>query len=157
TPMPPIQQQQTSRGGLITSLVIAIIMAVGFLVWGIMTNADLTKAQAAEKRITKQYEPFVSADKLGNVEALKAEFSPSPTALRPTSMLILDMASEQRKALIKAITGAPDGTEDSALKAVADVYARVKANADLGGAAIPETSLVAALDAINTQITAKEQ
>src|SRR2546421_378820 len=42
--MPPIQQQQTSRGGLIAALVVTIVFAVGILVFAIMANADLKAA-----------------------------------------------------------------------------------------------------------------
>ena len=70
--MPPIQQQQTSRGGLITALVITIVLLVGCLVWGVMTNADLTKAQNDLKVQQARYDkviPSASLQELKNDRA----------------------------------------------------------------------------------------
>jgi hypothetical protein len=151
--MPPIPQQQTSRAGLITSLVVAILFAVGFLVGWVMTNADLQKKDIEVKAQLAKYKEVIDAGVLSNVATYKGEFSPDPSQTRGGTLV--DMAAEQRKALIKLITGAPEGTEKATAEAVAAAYDKVKKNPDLAGANVPDTSLIAALDAISSQVSAR--
>jgi hypothetical protein len=151
--MPPIPQQQTSRAGLITSLVVAILFAVGFLVGWVMTNADLQKREIADKALQAKYRDVIDQGVLSNVATYKGEFSPDPAQQRGGTLV--DMAAEQRKALTKLITGTPDGTEKATSEAVAAAIAKVKANPDLAGATIPDTSLIAALEAISSTVSAK--
>ena len=76
--MPPIQQQQTSRTGLITALVISIVFALGFLIWAFMSNADLNKAQQAFESQKAKYDKVIGAGSLGDLSNHQAQFSPDP-------------------------------------------------------------------------------
>jgi hypothetical protein len=151
--MPPIQQQQTSRGGLITALVITIILLVGCLVWGVMTNADLTKAQKDLTLQQAKYDKVITSSSLTDLDTLRAGMSPDAAQLRTGSLI--EAANDQRKTLVKFITGKPDGTEKDAADDTAAVLKEVKANAALSGIAIPDgAGLTAVIRTLSAQASA---
>jgi hypothetical protein len=150
--MPPIQQQQSSRGGLIASLVVSIVLAITFLVMLIMSNAELTKSTQSLETQKKKYEQVIPEASLGTIGQLKGEFNPDAEKPTRTGNLI-DMAAEQRKALVKLINGVQDGTEKQAVDAVAAAFAAIKANPALKGAAIPTDSLTGAINALTARAT----
>ena len=112
--MPPIQQQ-TSRGGLITALVISIIAAMAILVWAFMENNNKTKSQQALDALKQRYSQVI-AESLANADSigtLRREFSADAEKTRGGSLI--DAATSQRKALVRMITGLPEGSEKDAL------------------------------------------
>src|SRR3954462_14299536 len=76
--MPPIQQQQTSRGGLIAALVVSIVFAVGFLIWAFMSNAELNKAQTQLASQQQKYGKIIADSAVGDYQALQGQFSADP-------------------------------------------------------------------------------
>ena len=145
--MPPIQQQQTSRGGLITSLVISIVFLVGCLVWAVMTNADLNKAQNDLKVLSGKYSKVIDDSALGDIDTLRGQFSPE--ADRPRTAKLIDAAADQRKSLVRLITGETDGTEKKANEDVAATIKEIKATPALADVKLPDgaglTSIIKAL------------
>jgi len=123
--MPPIQQQQTSRGGLITALVITIVLLVGCLVWGVMTNADLTRAQNDLKKQAADYKLVIPPGSVSDIDNLKVGFSGEADKLRAGTLI--EAANEQRGILTKMITG-KSGTEKeaAAMLAKGDLKFRLK-------------------------------
>ena len=71
--MPPIQQQQTSRGGLIAALVVSIVFAIGFLIWAIMANADRSKAEQQLETQHAKYAKVISEGSLGTVGEIRRD------------------------------------------------------------------------------------
>ena len=136
--MPPIQQQQTSRTGLITALVISIVFALGFLIWAFMSNADLNKAQQALESQKAKYDKVIGAGSLGDLTNLQSQFSPDPE--KPRSGTLVDVAAEQHAALVKLITGDASGSEKKAVDDVNAAVASIKANPALKDATIPQNA-----------------
>ena len=145
--MPPIQQQQTSRGGLITALVITIVFAVGFLVWAFMSNADANKLQAALETQKNKYDNVIGAGSLGNLGELQAAANLDPD--KPRAKVLMDAVADQRRSLVKTISGDPEATERKAMDEVNAALASIKASPALKDAAVPEgaglTKVIAAL------------
>jgi hypothetical protein len=133
--MPPIQQQQTSRTGLITALVISIVFALGFLIWAFMSNADLNKAQAQLDSQKAKYDKVIGAGVLGDVSNLQAQFSPDPD--KPRSGTLVEIAAEQRGALVKLINGDASGSEKKAVDDVNAAMALIKSTPALKGTTVP--------------------
>lgn len=148
--MPPIQQQQTSRGGLITALVVSIVFAVGFLIWAFMSSADLTKAQQALDAQKSKYDKVIGAGALGDVPTLTEQFSADPA--KPRSGNLIDAATDQRKELVKAISGDTEGSQKKAMDDMTATIAAIKAAPQLKDVAIPEG---AGLTAVIKAMTAK--
>jgi len=149
--MPPIQQQQTSRGGLITALVITIVLLVGCLVWGVMTNADLTKAQNDLKKQAADYNKIIPAGSLSDTENQRANFSSEADKPRPGTLI--EAANEQRGVLTKMITG-KSGTEKEAADDMAAVLKEIKGNTALAGVNIPDgAGLTAVIRALALRAT----
>lgn len=136
--MPPIQQQQTSRGGLITALVITIVLFVSALVLWVMTNADLTKAQLALTAQQAKYDKVIPSSSLQDIDNIRNQLSSDPTQARAGSLI--DAATDQRHSLLKLIYGKPEGTEKDAAEDAAAAIKEIKGNAALAGVAIPEGS-----------------
>ena len=136
--MPPIQQQQTSRTGLITALVISIVFALGFLIWAFMSNADLNKAQQAFESQKAKYDKVIGAGSLGDLSGLQAQFSPDPD--KPRSGTLVDVAAEQRGALVKLINGDASGSEKKAVDDVTAAMALIKSTPALKDAVIPQNA-----------------
>src|SRR5258706_4517514 len=134
--MPPIQQQETSGGGLITAMVVSIVFAVGFLIWAFMSSADLTKAQQALDTQKSKYDKVIGAGALGDVPTLTEQFSADPA--KPRSGNLIDAATEQRKELVKTISGVTEGSEKKAMDDVTATIAAIKAAPQLKDVAIPE-------------------
>jgi hypothetical protein len=134
--MPPIQQQQTSRTGLITGLVIAIVFALGFLIWAFMSNAELNKAQAKLESDKAKYDKVIGSGALGDVSNLQAQFSPD--ADKPRSGTLIDIAGEQRGALVRLINGDASGSEKKAVDDVNAAMALIKSTPALKGTVIPQ-------------------
>src|SRR4051812_15897141 len=98
--MPPIQQQQTSRAGLITSLVITIMIALGLLIWGIMTNSEKLKAnQRVEEMRRASQQVYAEGEGLERLRQLKndAAYASAPT--------VLDVALRETQDVVKYIAG----------------------------------------------------
>jgi hypothetical protein len=148
--MPPIQQQQTSRGGLITALVVSIVFAVGFLIWAFMSSAELTKTQQQLLDRQTKYDKVIGAGSLGDIPTLTEQFSADPT--KPRSGNLIDVATEQRKGLVKTISGDTEGSEKKAMDDVTATIAAIKAAPQLKDVAIPEG---AGLTAVVKAMTAK--
>jgi hypothetical protein len=136
--MPPIQQQQTSRAGLITGLVVSIVFALAFLIWAFMSNAELNKAQQALDSQKTKYDKVIGPGALGDVATLQAQFSGDPD--KPRTGTLMDAAAEQRSTLIKMIDGDAGGSEKKAADDVAATIAAIKANPALKDAVIPENA-----------------
>jgi hypothetical protein len=144
--MPPIQQQQTSRGGLISALVVAIVFAVAFLIWAFMSNADLTKAQNENLALKTKYGKVIGEGSLANIGDLQAQMSGDPE--KPRTGTLVDAATEQRNALVKLISGT-EGTEKKAADDVNATVAALKANPALKDAALPaDAGLTAVIKAL---------
>lgn len=151
--MPPIQQQQTSRGGLITALVITIVLLVGCLVWGVMTNADLTKKENELKVQQARYDKVIPSGSLQELDNIRTGMSPDSSQLRAGSLI--DASVDQRKALVKMITGKPEVTEKEAAEETAAAIKEVKANPAFAGAAIPDgAGLTAVVKALSLRASA---
>src|SRR3954467_11723081 len=133
--MPPIPQQQTSRGGLITALVISILFAVGFLIWAIMNNAENTKLTQTVESQKATINKVIGAGSVGNIQDLQAQFSGDTTR---TGTLV-DAAVEQRKAMGQMINGDPEGNEKNVRATVKATMDAIAANAALKGTSIPPT------------------
>jgi tetratricopeptide (TPR) repeat protein len=123
--MPPITQQQTSRGGLITALVVSIVFALGFLIWAFMNNAELTKLQQQVDTNKSKYGKVISDSNLSAMSELQAAFSADPE--KPRTGTLVDSATAQRNSLVRMIRGS-EGSEaearvaaDSAMKAVGEL------------------------------------
>jgi hypothetical protein len=138
--MPPIQQQQTSRAGLITALVISIICALGFLVWAIMESSAATKERQAKEVLQTRYKDVISDSRLGDITNLRTAFG----AQQP-SVSVLDAAESQRKNLVKMITGTEDG---NAAKTMEDLAAQIAKSPALKDAQVPSTSLAGMVAAL---------
>jgi len=152
--MPPIQQQQTSRGGLITALVITIVMLIGCMVWAVMTNADLTKIQNDHKTQAAKYETIIPSGMLADADNIRIGFSPSADQVRGRPLTLVEAGIEQRNALVKLITGKANGTEKEANDAVVAIMAKLKANKALEGASLPQgAGLVDVIDALASRST----
>jgi hypothetical protein len=136
--MPPIQQQQTSRGGLITALVIAIVFFVGALVWGVMSNADSTKFQNELKVQQAKYDKVIPASSLQDIDNIRTQLSSDPNQARAGSLI--DAFNDQRRSQLKLIYGKPEGSEKDAAEDAAAAIKEIKANPALAGVAIPEGS-----------------
>jgi len=148
--MPPIQQQQTSRGGLITALVVSIVFAVGFLIWAFMSNAELNKVQAAREAQQTKYKQIIAEGAVADVTGLMGQFSPDPDKPRPGTLV--DAATEQRRTLVKLISGAQDGSEKTAIEAVNNVLGSLKTSPALKDAQIPDTNLVGVITALRDKV-----
>src|SRR3954464_3924558 len=85
--MPPIQQQQTSRAGLITALVVSIVFAVGFLIWAFMSNADVTNLTTENQTRKTKYGKVIGEGALGNITELQGQMSPDPDKPRTGTLL----------------------------------------------------------------------
>ncbi|MEZ0267223.1 MAG: hypothetical protein ACAI43_21015 [Phycisphaerae bacterium] len=136
--MPPIQQQQTSRAGLITSLVITIMIALGLLIWGIMTNSEKMKANQRVLDIQKASQlVYAEGDSLEALRQLKndAAYASSPT--------LLDVSTRQTQDIVKYIAGDAKGVKE-ARDAVAATKAKLatEAESNLKGVAIPTEPMV---------------
>ncbi|MDB5323858.1 MAG: hypothetical protein JWN40_5489 [Phycisphaerales bacterium] len=143
--MPPIQQQQTSRGGLIAALVVSIVFAVGFLIWAFMSNADLTRAQNENLALKTKYGKVIGEGSLGNIGDLQGQMSLDPE--KPRTVNLVDAAIEQRNSLVRLISGA-EGTEKKATDDVLSTIAALKdpkMNPALQGVAIPENAGLTAI------------
>jgi hypothetical protein len=136
--MPPIQQQQTSRTGLITALVISIVFALGFLIWAFMSNAELNKAQQALEGQRAKYDKVIGAGSLGDVANLQSQFSPDPD--KPRSGTLVDIAAEQRGALVRLINGDAGGSEKKAVDDVNAAMALIKSTPALKGTTVPQNA-----------------
>jgi hypothetical protein len=144
--MPPIQQQQTSRGGLIAALVVSIVFAVGFLIWAFMSNADLTRAQNENLALKTKYGKVIADGAIPDISKLQGEMSLDPD--KPRTGTLVDAATDQRNALVKMISGG-EGTEKKAADDVAATITAVKANPALKDAAIPaDAGLTAVIKAL---------
>lgn len=145
--MPPIQQQQTSRAGLITALVVSIVFAVGFLIWAFMSNADVTKLTTENTTLKTKYGKVIGEGALGNLTDLQGQMSPDPE--KPRTGTLLDAATEQRQALVKMISGDASGSEKKAVDDVNATMAAVKGNPALKDASVPaEAGLTAVIKAL---------
>jgi hypothetical protein len=145
--MPPIPQQQTSRGGLIASLVVAILFAVGFLVWAIMNNAELTKLQQASDSDRKKYERVISSGALGDVTTLTTAFNPDPEKATRSGTL-MDMAADQRKGFTRTISGDAEGSEKKAMDEVRRVLAAIETDPNLKAAVPTNLPLTGVIDTL---------
>jgi hypothetical protein len=133
--MPPIPQQQSSRTGLITALVVAIVFAVGFLIWAIMANADLNKTTGELTNARGKYNKVISDAQIASVADLQSQMSADPAS--PRSGTLVDAAVEQRQALMNLLLGNKSATEKQANDAYAALLASFKDNAGLKNASIP--------------------
>jgi hypothetical protein len=135
--MPPIQQQQTSRAGLITSLVITIMIALGLLIWGIMTNSEKLKANQRVALIEKNSQA-VYAENSESFEAARKLKDDPAYASAPT---VLDAAVRERQDVAKFIAADAKGIKE-AQAAVAATKAKLEAEATLKGVSIATEPLV---------------
>ena len=150
--MPPIQQQQSSRAGLITALVIAIICALGFLVWAIMEASARGKLETANKTLTDRYKLVIPDNRVGDVTNLRTAFGAANDRVS-----LVDAAETQRKNLIKMITGNPEATGAEAEAAVKALTEQVSASPALKDASVPSTSLAAMVQALTKKAEADTQ
>ncbi|HYE17051.1 MAG TPA: hypothetical protein VEA69_01285 [Tepidisphaeraceae bacterium] len=136
--MPPIQQQQTSRAGLITSLVITIMIALGLLIWGIMTNSEKQKAlNEATKVRNESRQIYAEGDGLERLRQLKndAAYASAPT--------VLDVSLRETQDIVKYIAGDAKGVKE-ARDAVTATKAKLTeaAAGTLKGVTIPTEPMV---------------
>jgi hypothetical protein len=135
--MPPIPQQQTSRTGLIAALVAAIVFAVGFLIWAIMSSADANRATADLTGLRSKYAKVISDSAVGGVADLQGQMSPDPSKPRPGTLV--DAAVEQRQALMNLLVGDKAASEKRATDEFNATIASFKGNPGLKDANIPTT------------------
>ena len=129
--MPPIQQQQTSRAGLIASLVISIMFALGFLIWGVMNNSELTKARDSNKLLSSKYKEAID-EGVAAVESDAFRSLKDDRSKNITGATVFDFINTQRSRLLQLINGGADAP-DSTKVAAADGAVR-KAQADVDAA-----------------------
>ena len=151
--MPPIQQQQTSRAGLITALVISIICALGFLVWAIMESSSRTKLEQANGVLTSKYKSVIDEGRLGDVDGLRVAFGAGQNA----NVRVIEAAENQRKKYAGMITGSPDDNDKVVNDSVTALKDRVAKSKALQGASIPSTSLSAMVEALVSRAEADAQ
>lgn len=146
--MPPIQQQQTSRAGLITALVISIIFALGFLVWAIMNNNQITKLESEKTALTSKYKEYVDDATLtggADVDYLKGIQGTSRSPL-------FEAAIRQMKSAVKLVTGS-EGYTRQAEEAVEEAKKQIAANDALKGTTVPiDTGLTATIKTLADKI-----
>lgn len=135
--MPPIPQQQTSRTGLIAALVTAIVFAVGFLIWAIMSNADANRATADLTGLRSKYNKVISDSAVGGVADLQAQMSADPS--KPRGGTLVDAAIEQRQSLMNLLVGDKAASEKRASDEYAAVIKSFESNPGLKDANIPKT------------------
>jgi hypothetical protein len=134
--MPPIPQQQSSRTGLITALVVSIVFAVGFLIWAIMSSADLNKTTTELSALKNKYQKVISDSAVTNVADLQAQMSGET----PRSGTLVDAATEQRQSLMTLLTGRREATEKQVTDDYNALVASFKKNDGLKGANLPATA-----------------
>jgi len=135
--MPPIPQQQTSRTGMIAALVTAIVFAVGFLIWAIMSSADGNRAMADLKALQSKYKEVISDAAVGGVADLKAQMSADPS--KPRTGTLVDVAVEQRQALMNLLVGDKAASEKRATDEYNATIKAFEGNPGLKDANIPKT------------------
>ena len=135
--MPPIPQQQSSRSGLIAALVVSIVFAVGFLIWAIMSSADGNRATTDLKALQSKYKEVISDAAVGGVADLKAQMSADPS--KPRTGTLVDVAVEQRQALMNLLVGDKAASEKRATDEYNATIQSFKDNPGLKGATIPTT------------------
>jgi hypothetical protein len=149
--MPPIQQQQSSRAGLITALVISIICALGFLVWAIMESSGRAKAEQNHRTLTDRYKTVIPEGRVGDIGNLQTAFGGRQ------GLSVIDAAESQRKSLVQLITGNPEATGADATAAVKALSDQIAKSPALKDAAIPTTSLAAMVQALTKKAEADTQ
>jgi hypothetical protein len=150
--MPPIQQQQSSRAGLITALVISIICALGFLVWAIMESSGRGKAETANRTLQDRYKSVIAESRVGDITNLRTAFGAANDRVS-----VIDAAESQRKNLVKMITGNPETAAADVTTAVQALSDQVAKSEALKDAAIPSTSLAAMVQALTKKAEADTQ
>lgn len=148
--MPPIQQQQTSRAGLITALVISIMFALGFLVWAIMNNAEITKIKQSTTSQLAKYKEVIDEAQLPigadpDVEYLRKE--------RQGSATLITTAIRQLKDAVKIVSGS-EGKLAEAKTAADTAYAAVAGKAALKDTKVPTDSLANAVSTLASKVEA---
>jgi hypothetical protein len=133
--MPPIPQQQSSRTGLIGALVVAIVFAVGFLIWAIMSSADANRATADLTGLRSKYAKVISDSAVSGVADLQSQMSADPSKPRPGTLV--DAAVEQRQALMNLLVGDKAASEKRATDEYNATIQAFKDNPGLKGATIP--------------------
>jgi hypothetical protein len=150
--MPPIQQQQTSRGGLIAALVVSIVFAVGFLIWAFMSNAELNKAQTQLASQQAKYGKVIADSAVGDLSTLQGQFSADPE--KPRTGTLVDVAADQRRTLVKLISGRADGSEKDATSDANLVLTALKSSPALKDTPVPDG---ASLTQVIALLTTKAQ
>jgi hypothetical protein len=150
--MPPIQQQQTSRAGLITALVISIICALGFLVWAIMESSAKTKLEQANAVMTSRYKEVIDEGRLGDVAGLRTAFGGQSPSVK-----VIEAAENQRRKYAGMITGSSDDNDKTVADSFTALKDRVAKSGALKGTSIPSTSLSAMVEALVTKAEADSQ
>jgi hypothetical protein len=135
--MPPIPQQQSSRTGLIAALVTAIVFAVGFLIWAIMSSADANRALADLSGLRSKYSQVIGDSAVGSVADLKSQMSADPSKPRPGTLV--DAAVEQRQSLMTLLIGDKAASEKRAADEYAALVKSFESNPGLKDANIPKT------------------
>jgi hypothetical protein len=135
--MPPIPQQQSSRTGLIAALVASIVFAVGFLIWAIMSSADANRATTDLKALQGKYKEVISDAAVGGVADLKAQMSADPS--KPRTGTLVDVATEQRQALMNLLVGDKAASEKRATDEYNATIKSFEGNPGLKDANIPKT------------------
>jgi hypothetical protein len=149
--MPPIQQQQSSRAGLITALVISIICALGFLVWAIMESSGRAKAEQNNRTLTDRYKAVIPESRVADIGNLQTAFGGRQ------GLSVIDAAESQRKNLVQLITGNPEATGADAAAAVKALSDQIAKSPALKDAAVPSTSLAAMVQALTKKAEADTQ
>ncbi len=160
--MPPIQQQQTSRAGLITSLVISIMFALGFLIWAVMNNSELTKQRDATKVLANKYREVVD-ENVAAVEADAYRSLKSGAGANISSPTVFDYLNRQRQRLLQLITGGSaseqgpavnnaKGAVETAEKDIDAAWTEIKNNPALADAKVPTDSLTKAIVVLSSRI-----
>jgi len=133
--MPPIPQQQSSRTGLITALVATIVVAVGVLIWAIMSSADLNKITTERDSLKSKYAKVIGDSAVANVSELQGQMSADPAS--PRTGTLIDAAVEQRQSLMNLLLGNKSASEKQANDAYTALLASFKNNEGLKGKSIP--------------------
>ena len=156
---PPLPQQQGSRAGLITAIVVSVVLLLVSIIFNFYQNSQVTEATQAVEKATKKYDAvirrdFTSADSdLANLTAVKAEMKAPPT------QTFIDTALQETKDLATLIRGT---AETSAVSAPAIVQASKELLANTAkelqplGVSISTDSLQAAIGNLTNAIKERQ-
>jgi len=159
---------QGSRGGLIATIVIFVVLWLVMTIMWIYTNTQLTKQTQSYDGLTKKYAEVASSGALGaegDVQQLLSAREKIQSDLQGGQTAV-DVALAEIRRLTRDINSTPSATFADADQAAADAIARAEKalNARGGAAAASQptgaaagTSLVAQLDKLGAALTQQVQ